>query len=159
VVLGGGPHSGRGKRIYGRAFATRILNPSTKGEKMANPRIIDLVRSKRDANVAAGQAEDHEPAKRTGELAVAAVIGGIQSTAWELYMAHFGESTPFSSGQLERMCATDQTTGNVTLDEKRAYLVANGICGMASPDTRNLDFEVDSIDDGLAACDRDNGRG
>jgi hypothetical protein len=122
---------------------------------MVNPRIIDLVRAKRDANVAAGTAGDHAPAKRTGDLAVAAVVGGIESTAWRLYMEHLGESTPFSTGQLERLCAGDQTKNDPTLDEKRAYLVANGTCGMGSPDTGNLDFEVNSIDVGLAACDAD----
>jgi hypothetical protein len=120
---------------------------------MANTRIIDLVRAKRDANVAAGRAGNHDPAKRTGDLAVAAVIGGIKSSAWEVYMSHFGESTPFSAGQLERMCALDQTKDDAPFDEKRAYLVANATCGMGSPDSLNLDFEVNSIDDGLAVCD------
>jgi hypothetical protein len=126
---------------------------------MANTRIIDLVRVKRDANVAAGKGGDHTPAKRTGDLAVAAIMGGIESTAWETYMEHFGETIPFSAGQLERLCAQDQTENNPTLNEKRAYLIANGTCGMGSPDTVNLDVEVNSIDEGLAACDPDEGQG
>ncbi len=120
---------------------------------MANTRIIDLVRAKRDANVKAGKGKDHKPAKRTGDLAVAAIIGGLQSPAWEIYMKHFGETTPFAAGQLERLCARDDTKDSGTFNEKRAYLVANGTCGMTSPDTLNLDVEVNSIDDGLAACD------
>jgi hypothetical protein len=154
-VVGGGPHSGGAKKgPIGPSVLKKHSESKHKKEKtMANTRIIDLVRAKRDANVAAGKGNDHEPAKRTGDLAVAAIIGGVQSPAWEIYMQHFGEATPLTPGQLERMCARDDTKDIENFNEKRAYLVANGTCGMTSPDTLNLDVEVNSIDDGLAACD------
>src|SRR2546427_214481 len=120
---------------------------------MAEKRIIDVVRDKRDANVAAGMRGDPPPSKRTGDLAVAAIVGGIDSPAWGIYMRHIGETTPLETVQLERLLATDGTRGHPHFDEKRAYLVANGTCGMTSPFTGNLDSEVNSIDDGLAACD------
>ncbi len=99
-----------------------------------------------------GIPEDHGPAERTGDLAIAAIIGGIDSQAWADYMNQFGELIPFQTGQLERLLATDGTRRNPDLDEKRAYLVANGSCGMTSPDTGNLDFEVETIDAELAPC-------
>ncbi len=115
------------------------------------PTIIDVVKAKRDANVKAGKGDpakgikpDHGPSKRTGELARAAVIGGVMSFAWKEYMEHLGL---LDSDQLKRLLATDGTLGDPGLDYRRAYLVANGVCGMPSPDTNNLPLRVETIDD------------
>ena len=101
--------------------------------------IIELVRDRKAVILG-----DHAKANRTGELARAAINGGHKSPDWEEYMQHFGA---LSSDQLARLKATDGTEGDPGLDFRRAYLVANGACGMASPDTQNLDFLVETIDD------------
>ena len=112
--------------------------------------ILEIVRAKRDANVKAGQGDvakgippDHKPSQKTGELARAALKGGIMSDAWKEYMEHFEGLSP---SQLSRLLATDGSSGDAGLDLRRAYLVANGVCGMPSPDTAFLDRFVDSID-------------
>ena len=113
--------------------------------------IFESVQAKRDANVKAGAGDpskgipaDHTPAQKTGELARAAIKGGIMSVAWKEYMEQFEGLSP---DQLKRLLATDGTFGDPGLDLRRAYLVANGVCGMPSPDTNNLDRFVESIDD------------
>jgi hypothetical protein len=115
------------------------------------PTILESVQAKRDANVKAGQGDpakgidpDHTPAQKTGELARAAITGGVMSVAWKEYMEQFQGLSP---DQLKRLLATDGTFGDPGLDLRRAYLVSNGVCGMPSPDTNALDRFVDSIDD------------
>ena len=108
------------------------------------PRIIDVIRQKRDANVTAGLQGNHEPARETGDLARAAVLAGYDSPAWEAFMNQFQGLT---AAQLGRLMATDGTRGNPSYDIRRAYLVANGVCGMPSPDTQNLPRFVESIDE------------
>jgi hypothetical protein len=111
------------------------------------PRIIDLVRS-RKAAIAGNKTESD----RTGKLSIAALTAGVGSTDWKSYMEHFGSLDPT---QLKRLLAQDGTLGDPDLDKKRAYLISNGICGMASPDTGNLDNRVNTIDNALpgAVCD------
>ena len=77
------------------------------------------------------------------KLATAAIQAGIHSAAWETYMNQFAENTD----QLMRLKATDGTLGDPTLDRRRAYLVANGVCG--TPTTDGFDMEVNTIDEGL----------
>lgn len=110
-------------------------------------RIIDIVRA-RKAAIAGNVSE----AQRTGDLARAAILAGVASTDWRNYMEHFGA---LSTEQLKRLLAQDGTLGVPLQDQKRAYLIANGMCGAASPNTENLDFKVDTIDNGLpdGACD------
>jgi hypothetical protein len=106
-------------------------------------KIIELVEDRKNVMV---NDSSHAESERTGRLAIAAVIGGITSSAWKDYMLQFGETTPLEPPQLERLLATDGTLGDVDLDRNRAYLVSNGVCGAASPDTQGLNGFVDTID-------------
>jgi len=110
-------------------------------------RIIDIVRARRNVCEA-----NHDEAQRTGDLGVAAILAGIGSAQWHAYMEHLGQ---FDTAQLARLLAEDGTAGNADLDKKRTYVVANGMCGINSPDTMTLPFRVNSIDAGLpgAVCD------
>ena len=111
------------------------------------PRIIDIVRARRDAIKG-----DPDEAKRTGDLGVAAILSGIGTPEWEAYMRHFPGLTDV---QINRLLAEDNTAGDPEIDTKRAYVVANGMCGINSPNTVTLDFRVNTIDDNLAGavCD------
>ncbi len=84
--------------------------------------------------------QDHDKANLNREKAVAAIQAGIRSKAWKKYMSQFAE-TPL---ELMRLMGTDGTLGDETLDIKRAYLVANAVCGSGT--TTDLDREVDTID-------------
>jgi hypothetical protein len=108
-------------------------------------KIIELVEDRKNV-LANDPTRSKVEATRTGKLAVAAIIGGIRSAAWREYMLQFGESTPLLPEQLERLLATDGTLGDVDLDLRRAYLVSNGTCGAASPDTQGLAGNVATID-------------
>jgi hypothetical protein len=111
------------------------------------PRIIDIVRARR--NAIEGNPQE---AERTGALGVAALVAGLPSPEWDAYIAHLGEFTP---AQLARLRAEDNTAGDVEMDKKRVYVVANGMCGINSPNTQNLPFRVNSIDAGFSevVCD------
>ena len=112
-------------------------------------RIIDLVRARKDA-----MKSDADEAVRTANLATAAIMAGIGTPEWKNYMEHFDG---LNSDQLKRLLAEDGTLGDVAHDKKRAYMVANGMCGIQSPDTQTLDFNVNTIDDGLPGepCDKE----
>ena len=103
-------------------------------------RIIDMVHAKMDEI-------DNDPTHTAGavnqEKAIAAVLGGIQSAAWQTYMEQFIDpnNEQLASDQLMRLLATDGTSGD------RAYLVGNGVCGETTVTT--LDREVNSIDAGI----------
>lgn len=111
------------------------------------PRIIDIVRERR--NVIEG---NNAEADRTGQLAVAALSAGIRTPEWQAYMEHFPGLTP---AQLNRLLGEDGTLDNPDLKKKRAYMVANAVCGIQSPNSVNLAVRVNSIDAGLpgAVCD------
>ena len=85
------------------------------------------------------------------QLAVAAIIGGIRSPAWRSYMMQFIEQNtpgvPVEPAQLERLLGTDGTLGDVVLDRRRAYLIANAVCG--SETSLTTTFTVGTIDDTL----------
>ena len=102
--------------------------------------IIDLVRARKDVMKDPGEAE------KTSKLATAAIMAGIGTPEWKNYMEHFDG---LNSDQLKRLLAEDGTLGNEAQDARRAYMVANGMCGIQSPDTQGLDFNVVTIDDGL----------
>jgi hypothetical protein len=110
-------------------------------------RIIDIVRAKK-----AAIAGNHPAAEDIGGLAVAAILNGINTPQWRAYMQSF---PGLSAQQLQRLNGEDGTLGDKTLDKKRAYMAANAMCGMQSPDTQNLDFRVNSIDQNLpeGPCD------
>jgi hypothetical protein len=116
-------------------------------------RIIDIVRARR--NVIEGNTAE---AQRTGDLALAALTAGVHTSTgaptaeWQAYMEHF---PGLNTAQLQRLLATDGTADNIDLKRKRAYLVANAVCGPNSPNTGMLAARVNSIDDGLAGvvCD------
>ena len=114
------------------------------------PRILDLVRIRKAVLLA-----DPGEAERTGVLAIAALRAGIGSSDWKNYMDQFGEVTPLTSQQLKRLLAQDGTLGDPEFDKRRAYLVSNGVCGTASPNTQGLDGNVNTIDNGLpgVACE------
>ena len=64
------------------------------------------------------------------------------------------EDGTLDKAKLARLMGSDGTLGDPVMDRKRAYLVANSICG----DTTYtfLDYGCASIDDGIngAVCDR-----
>lgn len=95
--------------------------------------------------------KDASAAGQNVQLAVAAIIGGIRSPAWRSYMMQFIEQNtpgvPVEPAQLERLLGTDGTLGDVVLDRRRAYLLANAICGSETVFTTT--FTVDTIDDTL----------
>jgi hypothetical protein len=107
------------------------------------PKIIDHVLSrKKEIN------EDAQEARANQQLAELAVIGGITSNAWRVYMRQFCDKDAngvVNDVQLRRLTALDN--GNQNFNRNRAYLVANGMCG----DFTKAHFEenVQSIDDGL----------
>jgi hypothetical protein len=111
------------------------------------PRIIDIVRARRNF-IETNNAE----ADRTGALGIAAILSGFNSQEWRDYIAHLGDFTP---AQLARLRAEDNTAGDLEMDKKRVYMVANGMCGMQSPNTQTMAFRVNSIDEELegAVCD------
>lgn len=113
------------------------------------PRIIDIVRARRNTIEA-----NPQEAEKTGALGVAALLAGMPSPAWDAYIAHLGD---FSPAQLARLLAQDNTAGDVEMDKKRVYVVANGMCGINSPNTQNLPFRVNSIDAGFPGveCDQE----
>ncbi|HEY6189186.1 MAG TPA: hypothetical protein VIW80_16155 [Pyrinomonadaceae bacterium] len=92
-------------------------------------RIIDMVREKRDRIEA-----DPVEAGQNAELAVGAIMFGITSNQWETYMSQFVEdsTTPLGKQQLSRLLATDGTFNNQDLNLRRAYMIANAVCGGAS---------------------------
>lgn len=109
------------------------------------PRIIDIVRTRRNVIEA-----DPNEAEETGVLAIAALLDGIGSPAWDTYLGQFVGLNP---EQLARLRAKDNTANDPVMDKKRVYVVANGMCGTNSPNTQTLAFQVNSIDAGLADCD------
>jgi hypothetical protein len=108
-------------------------------------RIIDIIRDRRNV-VEKNPAE----AERTAELAVAALLAGIGKPEWDAYVEHL---PGLNAAQLKRLLGTDNTAGDPDMTKKRVYIVANGMCGVNSPNTQTLTFQMNSIDAGLADCD------
>jgi hypothetical protein len=108
--------------------------------------IFELANEKKE-KVTADRAE----AGQNVQLAVAAIIGGIKSPAWRSYMMQFIDQNvpgvPVEPAQLERLLATDGTMGDVMLDRRRAYMVANAVCGAETFFTTT--FTIETIDDTL----------
>jgi len=95
--------------------------------------------------------KDKSEAGQNAQLAVAAIIGGIKSPAWRSYMMQFIDQNvpgvPVDPAQLDRLLAQDGTMGDVMLDRRRAYLVANAVCGSETKFTTT--FTIETIDDTL----------
>ena len=105
------------------------------------PTIISKVEDKID------QIEtDPDEGAKNADRAVNAIIGGINSTDWVIYMSQYADA---NTPQLDRLLATDGTLGNHDFDTKRAYLVANAVCGQ--PTRNDLTRLVNTIDQGLDA--------
>ena len=87
---------------------------------------------------------------------IAAMRDGVRSPAWEYYMTQFARDDDGSldKAKLARLMGSDGTLGDPIMDRKRAYLVANSICGDTTYNF--MDYGCDSIDDGIngAVCDR-----
>jgi hypothetical protein len=93
-------------------------------------------------------------------MAIAALKGGIKSTAWEDYMKQFvyqEKPGTFDPDQLARLLAQDGTAGDPVLDRRRAYLVANGVCGPSTEFTTTIG--VETIDYTLPHADDITSRG
>ncbi len=86
---------------------------------------------------------DPVKARDNRDLAIPAIHAGARSMAWEKYMRQFADTPK----QLERLMATDGTLGDVDMDERRAYLVSNAVCGSRTVDL--FELTVATIDDGL----------
>lgn len=63
-------------------------------------------------------------AKRLGDLAIVAILGGMNSTAWRNYVQNFA-STP---EQLARLSGDDEFMSVEYGPETLAYIVANSTC-------------------------------
>lgn len=107
--------------------------------------IIENVRAKRDTMHEENRRGNPQPLLDNAKLAIAALHDGVGSQAWETYMLQFADNT--QPAQLKRLKATDSSAGDDVLRMRRAYLVGNAVCGITT-DT-NLDFEVNTIDDGI----------
>lgn len=101
-------------------------------------KIIEKVRARKVVFL-----NDPTEANNNAELAAQAIQGGISSTAWENYMQQYKETDE----QLARLLGTDGTRDHPVLRVRRAYLVANAICGAGTTD--DLDRRVETIDDGI----------
>lgn len=108
---------------------------------------MSIIKKVREKQNAMKQANDptQEVSKTNQSLAIAALFGGIHSRAWETYMNQFAETTE----ELMRLKGTDGTLNDAAMNRRRAYLVANAICG--STTVGRFDNFVDTIDEGLDA--------
>ena len=76
------------------------------------------------------------------EKALAAIIAGQGSPAWETYMNIFSTSPE----QLARLLPTDGTLGDPVMDEARTYLIGNGTCGSDTTGSRLIEGVGDTLD-------------
>jgi hypothetical protein len=111
-------------------------------------RIIDMIQTKK-----ASMQKNAAEAGQNATLAVAAMKGGIRSQEWRAYMMQFAEQgapgVPVDPDHLSRLLATDGTLGIPELDSKRAYLIANAICGDQT--TGTFANFVNTIDVGITS--------
>src|ERR1044072_5036538 len=114
--------------------------------------IIELVRETQQV-LAVYPALAEENAAR----AVSAIIQGRSSEAYRTYMLQFVEkdgdgnpTLPLGDSQLTHLLADNEPTGDGQMNRRRAYMMANGVCGGGSPDNGGrFDFTVETIDDGI----------
>lgn len=95
---------------------------------------------------------DANAGKDNAGKAIAAILGGAESPEWETYMKQFidvdGNGVPTNPAQLRRLLGQDNKATDAAMRERRAYLVANAVCGQGTGD--GLTNKVDTIDDGIA---------
>lgn len=116
-------------------------------------KIIDFVLDKQAEILADPEGEGEANAAR----AVQAIIEGRASEAYEAYMRQFVEkdadgnpTKPVGAAQLARLLADDEPIPGEVMNRKRAYLLANAVCGGGSPTNGGrFDFTVVGIDTGL----------
>jgi hypothetical protein len=77
------------------------------------------------------------------EKAIAAIIGGQGSPAWETYMEQFSTT----SEQMARLLPTDSTENDPGFDEARTYLIGNGTCGSDTTGGRLIEGVGDKLDE------------
>ena len=119
---------------------------------MPRKKIIDNVETMRKAITQPGDL-GVKAAKANTEKAIAAITGGIKSTAWRTYMEQFvsrGADGQLDQEQLDRLLAVDGTDKIQARIDNRAYLVSNGVCGQGTADrfllnvsTIDTDLETD----------------
>lgn len=106
-------------------------------------KIVDKVIDKRDDIVAGPNGAS--VADENQRLAILAVLGGLNSTAWRRFMEQFVNND--NPNQLRRLMGTDASMGDTAMDKRRAYIVGNAICGWPTGPTTGR--EVATIDEGL----------
>lgn len=120
--------------------------------------IIEMVTERKNAIN-----NDRDEADENAKLAIDAIMGGRGSKAWRKYMLQFVEKNPRSPDEplnpahLARLMGEDDTADDFKMNQRRAYLLGNAICGGLSPteivptvqNPRGLNFTVDTIDEGL----------
>ena len=104
-------------------------------------KIIDKLIDKRDEIL--NGPDGASVAEANAQLAVDAIVAGINSTAWRTFMAQFVNN----SRQLDRLVAIDDTADDKAMDRRRAYMLGNAVCGL--PTGRGMAREVPTIDVGL----------
>ncbi len=77
------------------------------------------------------------------ERAIAGMIGGQGSAAWETYMGMFSQSP----AELARLLPTDSTLSDPGFDEARTYLLGNGTCGADTTGGRLIEGVWDKLDE------------
>ncbi len=78
---------------------------------------------------AATAAEQARLAKEVGELSFKAIKGGINSSAWAIYMSRFADNLD----QLKRLCGEDEEFNSQPWSAQcLAYTVSNGVCTINS---------------------------
>lgn len=102
-------------------------------------KIIELVLVKK------AELAKQEKAEENKKMAIAAVTGGLGSAAWKTYMKQFVSND--DPDQLKRLFATDDTGDDQNMIERRAYLVADGVCGEGTKEL--FGNNVNTIDDGI----------
>jgi len=77
------------------------------------------------------------------KLALAAVSGGQGSDAWKAYMSLFIDTG--NTKQLARLMGKDSTRDKLDMNDARAYLAADGTCGVTTVTTfgRNASVLLD----------------
>ena len=96
-------------------------------------------------------------AEENAALAVSAIIQGRTSEAYRTYMLQFVEqdeagnpTLPLGNSQLAHLLTDNEPTGDGQMNRRRAYMLANAVCGGGSPDNGGrFDFTVETIDEGI----------
>lgn len=115
-------------------------------------KIIENVRAK-EVEIKA----DPDEAEANAQRAIVAILGGRNSAAYRTYMLQFVEkdaagnpTEPLGAAQLARLLSDDEPIPGQDMKRRRAYMLANAVCGGGSPTNGGrFDFEVETVDTGL----------